>query len=108
MDEAVDPTGPERGSLRLLRGGGWDNDETYCRTAFRRTLSPSFRANGVGFRIALSPSSQLAEPGKVELAEASGARTEGASAEQRPRFDTNHKRWPSTTGAEQMPCCGQS
>ena len=62
MDEAVDPSGPERGSLRLLRGSGWDNDETYCRTAFRRTLSPSFRANGVGFRIALSPSSQLAEP----------------------------------------------
>jgi len=40
----------------VLRGGSWNNDAAYCRSAFRFTFAPSIRTIDFGFRLALSPS----------------------------------------------------
>jgi formylglycine-generating enzyme required for sulfatase activity len=50
----ADPSGPARGSYRVLRGGSWVNEAALCRSARRRWFVPSFRFNSVGFRVALS------------------------------------------------------
>lgn len=54
-----DPTGPLRGSGRVTRGGNWGNDAATCRSAFRNTISPMDRSDGVGFRLALSPTEPM-------------------------------------------------
>ncbi|MFA7174088.1 MAG: formylglycine-generating enzyme family protein [Kiritimatiellia bacterium] len=46
-----DPAGPESGSSRMQRGGGWRNVPTYCSSAYRLGIGPSSRANGLGFRL---------------------------------------------------------
>jgi len=45
------PPGPETGNFRVLRGGSWYDDQDGARCAFR------LRYNGIGFRVAASPSS---------------------------------------------------
>ncbi|MHC4202193.1 MAG: formylglycine-generating enzyme family protein, partial [Planctomycetota bacterium] len=50
------PTGPDTGNRRLLRGGSWSNYGRSCRSAFRNHNSPSSRYNSLGFRAALSAS----------------------------------------------------
>jgi formylglycine-generating enzyme required for sulfatase activity len=52
----TDPTGPTRGSYRVIRGGGWGIDAADCRSAYRSGRSPDRRRNSLGFRLALSPS----------------------------------------------------
>ena len=42
------------GSLRVLRGGSWNYSAGSCRSAFRGGNDPSYRSNGMGFRLALS------------------------------------------------------
>ena len=54
----IDPVGPERGSGRVFRGGGWGNDPGRCRSASRGNYVPSDRGNGLGFRVARSQSAQ--------------------------------------------------
>jgi formylglycine-generating enzyme required for sulfatase activity len=55
-DGAVtDPTDPETGADRVLRGGSWLNNARNCRSAVRSGISPSYRSNYAGFRLALSP-----------------------------------------------------
>jgi len=56
--EVTDPTGPATGSVHVLRGGGWYYDRTYCRSAYR-DYDPGYRANFIGFRVALDPVGQL-------------------------------------------------
>ena len=51
-----DPTGPKEGSYRVLRGGCWNDEAAYCRSAFRIRHDPSYRHRDLGFRLALSPS----------------------------------------------------
>ena len=53
---ATDPRGPEAGSIRVIRGGGWLLDAVYCRSADRYGRVPSFRGLNLGFRVALSSS----------------------------------------------------
>lgn len=65
----MDPLGTQGGSNRVDRGGGWINDAALCRAAYRFTLDPTNRTYNLGFRIALSPSSQGQEA-------ASGAKAE--------------------------------
>jgi len=51
-DAAVDPAGPSSGSARVLRGGSWDLDAGYCRSAYRRHLPPGYhRRDNLGFRL---------------------------------------------------------
>ena len=52
----TNPTGPSTGSIRVLRGGGWDTSATFCRVTYRSNSSPSFRYYNFGVRIALSSS----------------------------------------------------
>jgi formylglycine-generating enzyme required for sulfatase activity len=51
--EAIDPTGPETGTAHVLRGGAWYYDRTYCRSSYR-DFDPGYRANFIGFRLALN------------------------------------------------------
>ncbi len=46
-----DPTGPTTGSDRVLRGGGWGSDARGCRSAARNRLTPTYRADILGFRL---------------------------------------------------------
>ena len=50
----TDPTGPESGSLRVYRGGGWSRDAQDCRSANRSGDSPDGRINDLGFRPVVS------------------------------------------------------
>ena len=46
---------PNRGALRVLRGGSWLDVARYCRVSNRDRYEPDDRLNFVGFRLALSP-----------------------------------------------------
>jgi formylglycine-generating enzyme required for sulfatase activity len=49
------PQGPEKGTVRVLRGGAWLLFAQFCRVAYRFRNSPDFRFNLIGFRLAVSP-----------------------------------------------------
>jgi len=49
----TDPTGATSGYYRVIRGGSWFDNDTYCRVAYRNDISPSFSAFCLGFRLAL-------------------------------------------------------
>jgi formylglycine-generating enzyme required for sulfatase activity/predicted Ser/Thr protein kinase len=51
---ATDPTGPTTGSFRVCRGGSWIINARSCRSAFRSHISPGYRHNALGFRLALA------------------------------------------------------
>jgi formylglycine-generating enzyme required for sulfatase activity len=51
---ARDPRGPDRGEVRVLRGGSWQNHARLCRSACRDQVGPGYRGFTVGFRVALS------------------------------------------------------
>ena len=54
----TNPKGPQSGSDRVLRGGGWSYNARYCRVSGRNSVSPSYSYNdgddGYGFRLVLS------------------------------------------------------
>ena len=53
--EAVDPKGPAVGTLRIVRGGAWVNDDvSMLRCAYRHTVPPDTYAYSIGFRIVCS------------------------------------------------------
>ena len=54
----VDPKGPLTGSNPVFRGGSWYISARFCRSAYRDGGDPSNRNDGLGFRLALSPSGQ--------------------------------------------------
>ncbi len=54
----TDPTGPSTASVRVYRGGCWFDFAWFCRSAFRRRLTPTYRCSFLGFRVALVPSSE--------------------------------------------------
>jgi formylglycine-generating enzyme required for sulfatase activity len=43
------------GTTRLLRGGSWDYDPRYCRSAYRSYNHPDNRFNVIGFRVCCLP-----------------------------------------------------
>ncbi len=49
----TNPTGPSSGSLRVIRGGGWFDDATYCCVALRYYGAPTLAYYYLGFRLAL-------------------------------------------------------
>ena len=49
----TNPTGPASGFSRVFRGGGWGSSASFARSANRFVASPSFRSNGLGFRLVL-------------------------------------------------------
>ena len=50
----TNPTGPETGSDKVLRGGCWANDASGVRGAYRIHLSANVRHPNVGFRCVVS------------------------------------------------------
>ena len=54
----TDPSGPASGSLRVNRGGGWNDFAKHVRMAYRSVTSPDTVEQNLGFRIARN-----AEPG---------------------------------------------
>jgi iron(II)-dependent oxidoreductase len=49
------PRGPETGMYRVIRGGGWaDNDDRILALHYRNFTNPSLQSNTVGFRCARS------------------------------------------------------
>ncbi len=48
----IDPTGPDSGAYRVLRGGLWNHSAFYCRVAYRYGGQPDHRST-YGFRIVL-------------------------------------------------------
>ena len=49
--DSKDPMGASSGSSRILRGGSWRNYASVCRSASRYFSVPSYRYDGVGFRV---------------------------------------------------------
>jgi len=49
---SADPQGPESGSYRVFRGGGWFNLPNFCRPASRAFDFPINHQSHVGFRVA--------------------------------------------------------
>jgi formylglycine-generating enzyme required for sulfatase activity len=47
------PAGASSGSLRVFRGGSWNNTAEYCRVAYRYYFFPSYRDGILGFRLVL-------------------------------------------------------
>jgi formylglycine-generating enzyme required for sulfatase activity len=54
----TDPEVVSRGSSRVIRGGCWNFDAKFYRSAVRYWKSPDVRDYYLGFRVALSPCSR--------------------------------------------------
>ena len=53
------PKGPETGTQKAFRGGGWMDSTTTMRVAMRNGTDPTTKINWIGFRCAKSVNSQL-------------------------------------------------
>jgi formylglycine-generating enzyme required for sulfatase activity len=54
VKDGTNPTGPNEGPDRVLRGGSWYNNAGDCRAAHRFSNGPGLRNQDVGFRLARS------------------------------------------------------
>ncbi len=55
VSEQRNPTGPESGRLRIVRGGSWVNDDiAFLRCAYRHKVPPDTYSYSIGFRVAAS------------------------------------------------------
>ena len=50
----TNPKGPDSGTRRAIRGGGWFSFARYCRCSRRGYNDPDERGNGLGLRLCLS------------------------------------------------------
>jgi formylglycine-generating enzyme len=53
---AQNPTRPDSGYSRVVRGGAWDYNQDYARNAFRLYFSPDDWADLIGFLLVMAPS----------------------------------------------------
>ncbi len=61
------PKGPDTGSWRVIRGGGWTDDINRCATTFRFQFYPSLKTSFIGFRLArTAESSPASEKSKTQ------------------------------------------
>jgi formylglycine-generating enzyme required for sulfatase activity len=66
-----DPTGPDEGQSRVLRGGAWNRTAERCRSAYRSNGHPTYRNIGIGFRVVLAPRSGDGSEGRATGSERS-------------------------------------
>ena len=52
-EDKTDPLGPETGSDRVFRGGGWGDSAKFCRSTYRSWFDPAVRYDALGFRIVM-------------------------------------------------------
>lgn len=50
----TNPTGPTSGTYRIVRGGSWNDRESFCRVSYRGSAAPNVRSDGIGFRLVRS------------------------------------------------------
>ena len=56
MADAIDPMGPmDMVTKRVIRGGSWVGDAKFVRAAYRFASHPSYRHDGLGFRVSRGP-----------------------------------------------------
>ena len=56
LGDMRDPQGPATGTMRILRGGAWVNDDaSMLRCAYRHKVPPDTYAHSIGFRIVCPP-----------------------------------------------------
>ena len=53
-DAQTNPTGPNSGTRRVGRGGGWSNYARFCCSSYRIGDEPDYRYYSLGFRLVLS------------------------------------------------------
>ncbi|MBR4569537.1 MAG: formylglycine-generating enzyme family protein [Candidatus Riflebacteria bacterium] len=53
--EAKDPLGPEKGTDRIIKGGNYNVNAKFCRSAIRLNANPKTKDMKTGFRVALIP-----------------------------------------------------
>lgn len=53
------PTGPQRGKQRIVRGGSWYRPARHMRCAYRGHARPSERADSIGFRLVRVPQAKI-------------------------------------------------
>ena len=75
-----DPKGPDAGSGRVARGGGWYGSAQHCRAAYRFSGHPSKRVQNIGVRFAAVPVSQAGEGGSEGSGRQRGDEGRGAQA----------------------------
>jgi formylglycine-generating enzyme len=51
LKPSTDPKGPDTGTVRVFRGGGWYSAAMMCRSARRYNLNPDFSYNFLGIRL---------------------------------------------------------
>lgn len=49
---AANPKGPKEGASKVVRGGGWDTNEMFCKVTTRFKYPPATRKSSIGFRLA--------------------------------------------------------
>ncbi len=47
----TDPRGPATGTFKVVRGGSWDSNETFCKTTTRSRDLPNQKKPSIGFRL---------------------------------------------------------
>ena len=48
--ESKNPQGPDYGTEKVVRGGSWFSNETFCNVSRRYKLKPDYRDTNFGFR----------------------------------------------------------
>ncbi len=59
----TNPTGPETGNARVVRGGSWNGSAHFGRSGCRYRHDPDYRGSSLGFRLVLAKSNQRARLG---------------------------------------------
>lgn len=60
-ESTVNPTGPTTGTLRVNRGGGWNDYAKHLRSAYRASTTPTQKMSNIGFRIARNSESNTSD-----------------------------------------------
>jgi formylglycine-generating enzyme required for sulfatase activity len=53
QSDSTNPVGPPQGKFKVFRGGGWNNEAQYARSANRFMMAPASGTHFVGLRLAL-------------------------------------------------------
>lgn len=52
-EEVIDPSGPDLGDSRVIRGGAWGDNSYYVRSGYRNANGVDGKTDGIGFRCVL-------------------------------------------------------
>lgn len=88
-DEQTDPAGPAAGTLRVYRGGGWNDFAKNMRSAYRATLEQNKGSFNIGIRLVLNVA-----PGSGSV---SGVGTQNTSADANGKILIAYFSWGGNT-----------